>query len=47
MKIRTASPILVEGPFPNESQEQLFRCSQPSTQLPKSPGPDSTGLLPA
>lgn len=42
MKIRTVSPILVEGPIPNASQEQLFHCSQPSIQLPKSPGPDST-----
>lgn len=28
MKIRTVSPILVEGPFLNANQEQLFHCSQ-------------------
>lgn len=51
-KIRTVSPILVEGPFPNASQEQLFHCFQHWMAVihlasQKSWPRVDTGLLPA
>lgn len=41
MRSRTASPALAEGPFPSESQEQLFPCGSRPLGFPEDP-PEST-----